>query len=101
MANYIKKYSVEISPNAQKVIDKLDTKTRNRISKWIDDNLNGCENPRFQGKALKGDFKGKWRYRVGNYRLIAEIKDDQVIILIVDVDKRNDIYKKKNIQKFK
>lgn len=38
-------------------------------------------------------MKGKWRYRVGDYRLIAEIHDDEILILIVDVDKRNDIYK--------
>ena len=95
MANSVKKYSVEISPNAQKTIDKLDTKTQNRISKWIEDNLDGCENPRFQGKPLKGNFKGKWLYRVGNYRLFAEIHDDKILILIVDVEKRNDAYKKK------
>lgn len=101
MANELKKYRVEISPNAQKVIDKLDAKIQRRISKWIEDNLEDCENPRFQGKALKGNFKGKWRYRVGDYRLVADIQDDKILILIVDIDKRNDVYKKKNVQKLK
>ena len=101
MANGIKKYRVEFSPNAQKIIDKLDAKTRSRISEWIDDNLNGCENPRWQGKPLKGNLKGKWRYRVGSYRLFAEIYEDKILILIVDVEKRNDAYKKKNKNKLK
>ncbi|MBQ3451469.1 MAG: type II toxin-antitoxin system RelE/ParE family toxin [Selenomonadaceae bacterium] len=53
----------------------------------------GCENPRAKGKALEGEWEGYWRYRVGNYRLVAEIQDDKIIILIINVDKRNDIYK--------
>lgn len=90
----MKSYHVDYTPEAQKIIDKLDNSVRNRINNWIKDNLEGCENPRWQGKALKGQFKGRWRYRVGDYRIIAQIQDDKVIILVVDVDKRNDVYKK-------
>ena len=90
----MKSYHVDYTPEAQKIIDKLDNSVRNRINNWIKDNLEGCENPRWQGKALKGQFQGRWRYRVGDYRIIAQIQDDKVIILVVDVDKRNDVYKK-------
>lgn len=90
----MKKYSVIILPSAEKEIKKLDETVRKRIKKWIDDNLKNCEDPRHQGKALTGNLKGNWRYRVGKYRIVAEIQDDKVIILIVDVDKRNDIYKR-------
>lgn len=89
----MKKYSVKTSPAAEKAIKKLDLSVQKRIKKWIDDNLKECENPRFNGKPLHGNLKGKWRYRVGDYRLIAEIHDDEILILIVDIDKRNDIYK--------
>lgn len=90
----MKSYHVDYTPEAQKIIDKLDNSVRNRINNWIKNNLEGCENPRWQGKALKGQFKGRWRYRVGDYRIIAQIQDDKVIILVVDIDKRNDVYKK-------
>ena len=93
MADDVKKYSVEFKPKVRKQIDSLDAPIRRRITKWIENNLEGCTNPRAKGKALEGDWEGYWRYRVSNYRLIADIKDDKIIILIVNVDKRNDIYK--------
>ncbi|MBQ9441458.1 MAG: type II toxin-antitoxin system RelE/ParE family toxin [Selenomonadaceae bacterium] len=93
MADGIKKYHVNILPQTQKKLSKLDKTVRDRISNWIDKTLEGCENPRQFGIALQGNLAGKWRYRVGKYRLIAEIRDDEILILIVDVDKRNDIYK--------
>ena len=89
----VKQYTVEFSPKARKKLDKLDAPVRARISTWIDKNLEGCENPRRRGKPLEGEFGGQWRYRVGDYRLIAKILDDKIIILIINVDKRNDIYK--------
>ncbi len=89
----MKKYSVKTSPTAEKAIAKLDLPIQQRIKKWIDENLKDCENPRWSGKPLYGKLKGKWRYRVGKYRLIAEIRDDEILILIVDADKRNDIHK--------
>ena len=93
MADDVKKYSVEFKSKARKKIDKLDAPVRRRITQWIANNLEGCENPRLKGKALEGDWEGYWRYRVGNYRLVADIQDDKIIILIVNVDKHNDIYK--------
>ena len=99
MATSINNYHVEFTPNARKIIDRLDSEIRPRIFEWIEANLEGCKNPRSQGKALKGKAKRNWRYRVGKYRIVADIQDDKVIILVVDVDKRNDIYKKKNFLK--
>ncbi len=89
----MKKFSVEYEAKARKKIDKLDAPVRNRIKEWIEKNLEGCENPRAYGHALMGKLKDHWRYRVGDYRLIADIQDDKIIILIVNVDKRNDVYK--------
>ena len=86
-------YSVKYKKSAEKKLNKMDAPVRARIKAWINKNLEGCENPRAQGKALEGDWNGYWRYRVGDYRIVAEIKDNEIIILIINVDKRNDIYK--------
>ena len=88
----MKKYNVEYDPHVMKKLSKLDAPIRKRIKNWIDKNLEGCENPRLHGKALQGDWEGHWRYRVGDYRIIAKIEDDKVIIFVVKVDKRGEIY---------
>lgn len=93
MAEGVKKYSVKIPAQVRKKMDKLDATVRIRITKWIKENLSGCENPRMKGRALEGDLSNLWRYRVGNYRLIAQIKDDELIILMVKIDKREDVYR--------
>ena len=93
----MKNYKVEFSPEGEKALEKLDNSVAIRIKNWLNKNLEGCENPRYKGKALTGGLAGYWRYRVGDYRIIAEIQDDKIIILVTDVEKRNDIYKKKNL----
>lgn len=86
-------YRVEISENALKSLRKLDKQIARMILAWIEKNLEGCENPRITGKGLSHDKKGIWRYRVGNYRLLANIQDDKLIILLIDFGHRKDIYK--------
>ena len=88
----MKKYSVEYDPHVMKKLSKFDAPVRKRIKNWIDKNLEGCENPRLHGKALQGDWEGHWRYRVGDYRIIAKIEDDKIIIFVVKIDKRGEIY---------
>ena len=83
------RYSVKYKKAAEKKLDKLDPFVRDRIKAWIDKNLEDCENPRIKGRTLES----YWRYRVGNYRLVADIQDEKIIILIVNADKRNDIYR--------
>lgn len=89
----MKNFSVEYDDKVKKKLEKMDAPVRERILAWVKNNLEGCENPRRRGKPLEGKLSGYWRYRVGDYRLIADIQDDKVIILVVNVDKRNDIYK--------
>ena len=89
----MKNYSVEITPKAEKLLDKLDNSVRTRMKKWIGENLEGCENPRLHGKALQGNLSGNWRYRVGDYRIIAKIEDDKILITVVDINHRRQIYK--------
>ena len=89
----MKNYSVEYTKQALKALEKLETDIREKIIEWIETNLQGCENPRLYGKALQGQLKGKWRYRVGDYRIVAKIEDDKVLIMILDADHRRQIYR--------
>ena len=88
----MKQYRIEYDPHVIKKLNKLDVPVRNRILTWIDKNLVGCENPRQLGKALHGEWNGYWRYRVGDYRIIAKIEDDKIIIFVVKIDKRGEVY---------
>ena len=90
----MKKYSVVLLSSAEKALKRLDKPVQEKILKWLRETLEGCENPRWKGTNLINHPKGNWRYRVGDYRIFAQIQDDKVVILIVDVKKRNDAYKK-------
>ena len=87
------KYHVEYSKRADKSFAKMDKHIAKSIIDWIENNLEGCENPRLHGKSLVGNYSGKWRYRVGDYRIIADIQDDRILILILDVEHRSKIYR--------
>ena len=86
------KYDMEYSKTAMNTIKKLDSSASKLIRTWIEKNLINTENPRIKGKALTGDLKGLWRYRVGDYTILAEIQDDKIVILILDIGHRSKIY---------
>lgn len=86
-------YHVEFSVQAKKALKKLDKFTASMILGWIRKNLEGCENPRRHGKGLTANRSGEWRYRIGDYRLLAEIQEDKVIILLLNIGHRREIYK--------
>lgn len=85
-------YRVEYSPQAIKQLRKLDPFVMRTIYAWIGKNLEGCTNPRIHGRGLTVNLGGQWRYRVNDYRLIADIQDDRVVILIVKVAHRSTVY---------
>lgn len=87
------KYNVEFSQRAVKDLKKLDKHTSALILGWVRKNLQGCENPRQFGKGLTANRSGEWRYRVGDYRLLAQIEDNVIRILILNIGHRKDIYK--------
>ena len=86
-------YRVELTDRVIKQLKKLDKHMSALIIGWIEKNLDGCENPRMHGKGLTANRTGQWRYRIGNYRLICEIKDEEVLILVLEVGHRREIYK--------
>lgn len=87
------KYAVEYTPGAVKALRKLDRSVAVMLYAWIEKNLQGCDNPRAHGKALSANLAGLWRYRVGDYRLIAQIRDETVTILILEIGHRREVYR--------
>lgn len=87
------KYKVEFTQRALKDLKKLDRPTSALIVGWIRKNLENCENPRLYGKGLTANRSGQWRYRVGDYRMLAQIEDDKIIILILNIGHRREIYR--------
>lgn len=87
-------YKVMIPQKLNKKISKFDTSVQKMLYSYIKKNLLDADEPRIHGKALTGNLKGFWRYRVMDYRLIVEIEDDKLIIVAIDFDKREKIYNK-------
>ena len=85
-------YTVEISDHAFKQLSKLDKPVQKLLLNWLEKNLLGTENPRLKGKGLVGNHSREWRYRVGDYRIIVDIQDKVLIVLIIAVGHRKDIY---------
>lgn len=85
-------YHVELSKQALKQLKKLDKPTAALITGWLRKNLENCEDPRTKGKALTANRSGQWRYRVGDYRILAEIHDEQIVILVISIGHRRDVY---------
>lgn len=85
-------YKVEFTEKALKQLKKSDRHTAALILGWVRKNLENCENPRLHGKGLSANRSGEWRYRVGDYRLIAKIDDNKITILVLSIGHRRDIY---------
>ena len=86
------KYDVVFSEKALKALKKIDRYQTKIILSWVEKNLAGCSNPRQYGKALVGDKGDYWRYRVGSYRIIADIQDNFVRIELINIAHRREIY---------
>ena len=87
-------WTVELAPAALKDLDRLGSKPRERVLSFLNNRLVAQEDPRQLGKALAGKkYQNQWRYRVGDYRIIAEIKFDVVWILVVQIGHRSEVYR--------
>lgn len=86
------KYNVEFTKDMLKTLKKMDKHQATIIMAWIKKNLVEGEDPRAYGKALVANHAGKWRYRIGDYRLLAHIDDEKIVILLLDVGHRRHIY---------
>ncbi|MBM7635573.1 type II toxin-antitoxin system RelE family toxin [Streptococcus saliviloxodontae] len=85
-------YKVKLSPKVQKQLKKLDKHPAELIIRYLYKNIDGSDNPRSKGKGLTANRSGQWRYRVGDYRIICDIIDDELVVLAVTVGHRREIY---------
>lgn len=85
-------YELRTTAGFDKEFKKLDRFTQRLIKAWIGKHLLNCENPRAFGKGLTANHSGKWRYRIGDYRLICLIDDGELIILALTIGHRREVY---------
>jgi mRNA interferase RelE/StbE len=86
------KWRLLFSDKADKLLEKLDANSSRIIVAWLLKNIDDCENPRAFGKALRADHSGEWRYHVGKYRVLVEIRDDELVVLALSVGHRSSVY---------
>jgi mRNA interferase RelE/StbE len=84
-------YRVEWSERAVRQLDKLDRSLAGAITRFIAERVDGQPNPRTLGKPLRGERL--WRYRVGDYRILCRIEDAVLIVLVVEVGHRREVYR--------
>jgi mRNA interferase RelE/StbE len=86
-------WRIELSSSAEKSLSKLDCQTAKRIITFPRERVAAGEDPRASGKPLSGPLAGRWRYRVGDYRIVCEIEDGRLVVLVLTVGHRSGIYR--------
>ncbi len=86
-------WTLRISETARRQFKKLDRSTAQTLLRSLNRLLLEVENPRQRGKELTANRTGLWRYRVGDYRVICDIQDDQLLVLVLQVAHRRDVYR--------
>lgn len=87
-------WRIEVSETAEKQLGKLDRPVAQRIRSFLRERVAVLDDPRSIGDALKGSELGEfWKYRVGDWRLICEIKDRQILITVLSLGNRREVYR--------
>jgi mRNA interferase RelE/StbE len=87
-------WSIEVLREAARDLEKLDRQHVIRILKFLHDRVSKLQDPRTLGAALKGSKLGRyWKYRVGDYRIISQIEDERLLILVLRVGHRREVYR--------
>jgi len=87
-------WKIDFSPTALKQLDKLDKPIANRILRFLRERVEGLDDPRTIGARLQGTLSEFWKYRVGDYRLICSLQDDRLVVLVLRIGHRSEIYKR-------
>jgi mRNA interferase RelE/StbE len=87
------RWRVEFDRAAARDLRKLGAQAERLILRYLRERIAGSSDPRRFGHALTGDLKGLWRYRVGDYRIVASIEDDRFVVLVVTVGHRREVYR--------
>jgi len=85
-------WTIEVSDIAERQLRKLDRPVQKRLIDWLDDRISGCKNPRHFGESLRGELSGLWRYRVGDYRIICQIEEKQLVVVALSIGHRREVY---------
>ena len=88
----VKIWTVEFDDRARRELRKLDAKVQKAILRYLRERLIGTEDPRRFGKPLRRNLAALWRYRIEDYRLICRLEDDRVVVLVLQIGHRSDIY---------
>lgn len=86
-------WTIDYAETAQKQLRKLDQQAARRILDYLDERIANSQNPRDAGKALTGPLDSFWRYRVGEYRIICDIQDGRLRVLVVQIGNRKGVYR--------
>jgi mRNA interferase RelE/StbE len=86
-------WTVDYTETARKQLRKLDKQVARRILDFLDERVAAAEEPRRVGKALTGPLGSFWRYRVGEYRIICDIQDGRLRVLVVQIGNRREVYR--------
>ena len=86
-------WTIEYTQTARKQLQKLDKPVARRILDFLDDRVAKQSDPRRLGKALSGPLGNLWRYRIGDYRLICDIDDKAVCVLVLRIGHRREVYR--------
>ncbi len=87
-------WRLEYSDKALRQLRKMDAGQRAIVLSWMDKRIDGCDDPRACGKALTANRAGMWRYRVGDYRVLCEIRDNELTVLAIEVGHRSKVYER-------
>jgi mRNA interferase RelE/StbE len=86
-------WTIIYTDTARRQLHKLDKKSARRILQYMEEKIATLENARSLGKALRGVLGDLWRYRVGDYRVICELQDNELRVLVVRIGNRKDVYR--------
>jgi len=86
------RWAYSFDERALKELEKLGTQAQREILKYLDERVATDEDPRRFGKPLRGKLAGLWRYRAGDYRIICSVKEGQLLVLVLRLGNRRDVY---------
>ncbi|NTF30966.1 type II toxin-antitoxin system RelE family toxin [Rhizobium skierniewicense] len=87
-------WTIEFQEKPLKQLEKLGKSNATRIISYLTDRIAADENPRRTGQALQGSALGDyWRYRVGDYRILCDIQDERLVVLVIEIGHRREVYR--------
>ena len=86
-------WKISFTKSAVKELSKLDRETARLIVRFMEEKIAGSSDARRYGHALAGDQKGRWRYRIGDYRVLCELRDHELLVVVITLGHRKEIYR--------